>query len=275
MLFRSATLTSTNAGPLTTGSVGAGQTTVNSATATIGDLAARVISSVAEPGVIGRYRVTIVVPDAGSGAQDLVITVAGKKSQTLQIPVGFLFPQPPTFFQDLVAGNYTAVFGLKVKVPDPVEADKEIEEIATFVQPVGGNGCTIAISGSNGPTYSGQVHCQDYSNPNKLIAILMAFRDGRFVDNKLVFTVLQTAGVNRLFYIGSGNTPTRAVNVTLALPITAGAVSLDLKRPDFAFGDTVIGTIHATFAVPNLGTIPSQTVQMGGAIVAVITGVRR
>lgn len=270
-----ATLTSATAGPLRTGELGAGQTTVNSATATVGGVAARVISSIAEPGALGRYRVTLVIPDVDSGSQDLVITAAGKNSQRISMPIGFLFPQPPAFFEARVAGNYIAAFGLKVVSPDPAQADAEIQEVATFAQPVGGNGCTISVSGTSGPTYSGIVHCQDYSNPNNLIAILMAFKDGRFVDNKLVFTAIQTAGVNRMFFIGTGTTPTRSVSVTLALPITGGAVSLDLKRPDFSPGDTVVGTIHATFVVPNLGTIPGQTVQMGGAIVATITNVRR
>ena len=83
------------------------------------------------------------------------------------------------------------------------------------------------------------------------------------------------AKAGKHFAIGTGTTPTRTVGVTLALPIVGGAVSLDLKRPDFAFGDTVIGTIHATITVPDLGNISAQTVQMGGAIVAVVTNVRR
>ena len=263
------------ASPLTTGALGAGQVTVISATATVGDQSARVLSSIAEPGTLGRYRITIAIPDAGAGQQDLVITAGGKKSQVITLPIGNIFPQPPSFFNAQVVGNYVAAFGLKVKFPGATPQDQEVSEIATFSQVVANNGCSITITGVNGPTYSGQVHCQDYTNPNNLIAILMAFKDGRFVDNKLVFTTLQTAGVNRMFFIGTGTTPTRTVGVTLALPIVGGAVSLDLKRPDFAFGDTVIGTIHATITVPDLGNISAQTVQMGGAIVAVVTNVRR
>ena len=270
-----ATLTSATAGPLVTGELGAGQSTIISASVTMGGQVARVISSIAEPGTIGRYRITAVVPDLVAGSQALVVSAAGKQSQSLALSVGFLFPQPPVFFQANLAGNYLASFGLKVKSPSAASATEEIEEIAFFNQPVAGGGCTIAIAGSTGPTYSGQVHCQDYSNPNNLIAILMSFKDGRFVDNKLVFTTLQSSGVNHLFYIGVGATPTRSLGVTITAPITGGAVSIDLKRPDFSVGDSIVGTIHATFALGESGTIPAQSVQLGGSFVSTLTNVRR
>ncbi len=269
------TLTSDTAGTLVTGENGAGQTTIVSASVSIGGSAARVISSVAEIGAVGRYRITVSVPDLTAGEKAIVVSAAGKASQSAGLNVGFLFPQPPTFFQANLAGSYVASFGLKVKSPNPAAAGEEIEEIAFFNQLVGGAGCTLAIAGSVGPTYSGQVHCQDYSNPNSLIAILMAFKDGQFVDNKLIFTIRQPAGVNQFFYVGSGASPTRTVTATIAAPITGGAVSIDFKRPDFAVGDTIVGTIHATIAVGGSGTTPAQAVQLGGSFVSTITNVRR
>jgi hypothetical protein len=58
-------------------------------------------------------------------------------------------------------------------------------------------------------------------------------------------------------------------------PISAGALSIDLRRADFAAGDSVVGTIHITFALGQSGTIPSQTVTLGGGFTDTITFVRR
>ena len=272
-----ATLSTGSLSAVKTGEAGNGQLTVLTPTVTIGGKDARVISSVAASGLVGQYLVKVVVPDVAAGDHDVRITAAGNASRaSVLLRIGFLFAQPPAFFQLHLEGSFASTFGLKVKVPDPVDSTKEIDEIASFLKSIPAPRCTIDIAGTDGPTYSALVHCQDYSDPNHLMAIIMGLKDGRFADNKLVFTTILDSTVNHFFYLGPGQTPSRSIVLYVDSPITDGAVSIDLRRPDFAAGDTnIVGTLRATFSVGGSATIPSQTVVMGGSFVDTITFVRR
>jgi len=106
--------------------------------------------------------------------------------------------------------------------------------------------------------------------------VIFGLQGGQFANNKLVFTQILNSTINHFFYIGNGTTPTRTVSLVMDAPITSGAVSIDLKRPDFSAGDTnIIGTIGATIAVPISGTIAAQSAGVGGGFTDTITFVRR
>ena len=104
-------------------------------------------------------------------------------------------------------------------------------------------------------------------------------KGGQFSDNKLVFVELQKTTINHFFFIGRSVTvagvPNSSFNLTMEGPIIAGAASIDFKRTDFAVGDTIIGTLHATFRVADSGTVPGQTVVLGGGFIDTINFVKR
>jgi uncharacterized protein (TIGR03437 family) len=256
---------------VTTAQAGNGQLTVVTPTVSMGGKDARVTSSVAAPGKVGQYLIRAVVPDIPAGDQDVVITAAGNASRAAGIRIGFLFAQPPAFLQANLAGNFTASFSLTVVNP----SDPTFREVAVFSKTVSNNGCTIEIAGTNGPNYTGLVHCQDYSNPNNLIAVIVGLKNGQFADNKLVFTTILDTGINHFFYIGTGQAPSGPITLTADAPITAAAVSIDLKRPDFAPGDTIVGTLNVTLKIGESSTIPGQSVVLGGGFQDSILFVQR
>lgn len=258
-----------------TGEGGAGQLTLLTPTVSFAGKDARVTSSAAAPDLAGQYLVKVIVPDVSAGDQSVTMASAGNTSRAVLVRIGFLFPQPPAFLQARMSGSFTATFGLKIKSPDPHQADLEIEEVASFAKTVASPGCVVDIAGTSGPLYTALVHCQDYKDPNNLVAIIMGLKDGQFANNKIVFTTLQDTGINHFFFIGSGASPSRSVGLTMESAIKAGALSIDLKRSDFAAGDTVIGTVHLTFEVPTSGTIPGQSVTVGGGFSDTINFVRR
>ncbi|OFV98520.1 MAG: hypothetical protein A3H28_09160 [Acidobacteria bacterium RIFCSPLOWO2_02_FULL_61_28] len=270
-----ATLATGSLPALKTGEAGAGQLTLLTPTVAFSGKDARVTFSGAAPDSVGQYLVRVIVPDVAAGDQSVTMTAAGSTSRAILVRIGYLFPQPPAFLQARMAGSFTATFSLKIKSPDPSQANLEIEEVASFSKTVASPGCVIDIAGTSGPTYTGLVHCQDYSDPNNLVAIIMGLKDGQFANNKLVFTTLQDTGINHFFFIGGGVSPSGTLSLTAESAITDGAVSIDLKRPDFGPGDTVIGTVHLTFTIGGTGTIPSQTVVVGGGFSDTINFVRR
>lgn len=285
------TLASPTAPALVSGAPGNGQTTLLVPGVTIGSSFAAVTSSGAAPGRIGQYLIRVVIPIVTAGNQPVVVDIGGRRTAApVAIPIsttgapedgrGFQFTQPPPLFQQtLLAGSFNAVFGLNVKVPDPQDSSKEVTAIATFVKAIAAPGCTINITGLSGPSYEALVHCQDYRDPNNLIAIIMGLKDGQFANNKLVFTELQETAINQFFFIGpsafvAGSTSSQFF-LTATAPIVAGAASIDFQRPDFAVGDTIIGTLHVTLRLAGSGTVPGQAVVLGGGFVDTITFVKR
>ena len=260
-----------------TGDLGNGQATILTPTVTVGAQDAKTLDSRSTTDAVGQYFVTFVMPDVTPGDQPITIKSAGNASPaTVLIRVASRFPQAPAFLKMHLQGSFGAFFGLKVKSPSLVDPDKELEEIATFGKNVASPGCTIDVSGTSGLTYSAIVHCQDYADPNNLIAVIFGLKNGRFVDNKLVFTELSDTSVNYFIFIGPGQTPTRNMFLVASVPIVDGAVSIDLKRPDFAPGDqNIIGTVICKIKFDDTGTIPAQTSFLGGGFTDTITSVQR
>lgn len=266
-----ATLANANVPAVRTGESGNGQLTITTPTVTVGRSAAVVTSSIAAPGQVGTYIISIQLPDVPSGDEPITVAAAGNTSRAAVIRIGSLFPQPPAFLQANLAGSFTATFALTVANP----SDPTMTEVATFSKPVPAPGCTITIAGTTGPTYTGLVHCQDFSDPNNLIAIIVGLKNGQFADNKLVFTSILDTGINHFFYVGSGTAPSGRIPLVADAPITAAAVSVDLKRRDFGAGDQVVGTINVALKVEATSTVPAQTVGLGGGFTDTIVFVQR
>lgn len=279
------TLASPTAPALVSGAPGNGQTTLLVPGVTIGSSFAAVTSSVAAPGGIGQYLIRVVIPIVTAGNQPVVVDIGGRRTAApVAIPIsttaapedgrGFQFTQPPPLFQQtLLAGSFTANFDLKMNVSEALTV------ITTFTKPVAAPGCTINVTGLNGPSYEALVHCQDYKDPNNLIAIIIGLKGGQFANNKLVFTELQDTSISHFFFIGKSSkvadVPDNSIDLTMEAPIIAGAASIDFQRPDFAVGDTIIGTVHVTFRFAGSIKFPSQTAVLGGGFVDTITFVKR
>lgn len=284
-------LTSSTAPPLVSGTGGSGQTTLLVPGVTIGEPFATVTSSVAAPGRVGQYLVSVVVPIVEAGSQPIVVDIGGRRTAApVTIPIsttppqdgtGFQITQPPPLFrQTLLSGSFTVLHKLDLLRFSGGE-EKLIPEIGDFKKEVQAPGCTINVTGLNGPSYEALVHCQEYKNPDSLVAIIMGLRGGQFANNKLVFTELQDTAINHFFFIGKSfkirGELDDSFDLRLEAPITSGAVSIDFQRPDFAVGDSpIIGTIHATFEVAaGARDIPGQTAALGGGFASTVTFLER
>lgn len=266
-----ATLASADLPAVRTGEAASGQLTITTPTVTVGTATAEVTSSVAAPGQVGTYLITALLPDVPAGDEKITVAASGNTSRPATLRIGSLFPHPPAFLQANLAGSFTASFGLTVAIPgDPTHT-----QVATFTKTVAAPGCTIEVAGTSGPTYTGLVHCQDYSDPNNLIAVIVGLKNGQFADNKLVFTTILDTGINHFFFVGPGQAPSGAITLTADAAITAAAVSIDLKRPDFAVGDSVVGTLNVALKIEGSSTVSSQTVGLGGGFTSKIIFVQR
>ncbi len=259
------TLSTANLPAVKTGEAGSGQLTLVTPSVTIGGKDAGVFSSAAAPGVAGQYIIKAYVPDLLAGDKILIVSAAGATSRgDVILRVGSGQPTPPRFTDQTIQGSFTANFGLKVLVPDPSDISKEIITTAIVTKTVP---CVINLLGIAGPNYTASVHCQDYTTPQNLLAVIVGMKDGKIADNKLVFTNIADSAINHFFYVGPGTVfPGTSLSRTVLMQgesaVTAVAMSIDLSNVDS--GASVLGTLNVTLAL--------DKIEMGGSILQSFAG---